>query len=114
MVEHQLRESLATSCLTQLAVETERLGNGQVGLDGVHGGTRSLLLGEDHTTLSVEGRVDTTESGLGALGLDHENGLLETRVGEEGGSVDDTAGGTAETNQCMIGQHMCRGTYGII
>ena len=70
VIEDHLGEGLSCSRLAKLSGESERLVDGQVRLDGVHGGSRALLLGEDVSTLPVEGRVDTSESGLGALNLD--------------------------------------------
>lgn len=81
---------MSGSGLTELASETERFVDGQVSLDGVHRRSRALLLGEDVTTLPVEGRVDTAEGVLGALNLDLVNGLLESGVGKKRRSVHDT------------------------
>ena len=62
VVEHHLGEGLTGGRLAKLAGETERLGNGEVRADGVHGRSGTLLLGEDVTTLPVESRVDTSKS----------------------------------------------------
>ena len=83
MVEHGLREGLARRSSTKLAVEAERLHDGQVGLDGEHGSSRALLLAEDLTTALVKDRVDTANSILGTLDLDKVDGLLETRGGKQ-------------------------------
>lgn len=54
---HGLRERLTTSSSSEISVETEGLGNGQVSLECVHGGTRSLLGGEDVTSSDVKTRL---------------------------------------------------------
>jgi hypothetical protein len=45
--------------------------DGQVGLDGEHRSSRSLLLGEHLTTTLVEHRVDTTDGIFGTLNFDY-------------------------------------------
>ena len=70
VVQYGLRERLATSLRTKLAVEAERLHDGQVRLDGEHGCADTLLLREDLTTALVQARVDTTDRVLRALDLD--------------------------------------------
>ena len=70
VVQYGLRERLATSLRTKLAVEAERLHDGQVRLDGEHGRADTLLLAEDLTTTLVEHRVDTADRVLGTLDLD--------------------------------------------
>lgn len=92
MVEDGLREGLAGGVGAQVGVETERLVDGQVSLDGEQRGTRALGLLEDVTTAAGEHTVDTTHGGLGNLDLDQKDGLEETGVGEKGGSVEDTTG----------------------
>lgn len=91
LVEDHLGESLSTGSSTEFSGETERLVDGKVSLDGVHGSSRSLLLREDHTTLLVESRVDTSEGVLRALNLDLVDGLLESGLGKKRGSVHDTS-----------------------
>lgn len=54
---YSLREGLSTSGGTQVGVETERLGDGEVSLHGVHGGTDTLLGREDVTTTDVQTRL---------------------------------------------------------
>ena len=54
---HGLRERLTTSSSSEISVETEGLGNRQVSLEGVHGGTRPLLGGEDVTSSDVQTRL---------------------------------------------------------
>lgn len=61
MVEHHLGEGLSGGGLTELSGETERLGDGEVGADGVHGRSGALLLVEDVSTFPVKGGVDTSE-----------------------------------------------------
>lgn len=57
VVEDGLGESLSTGGLTKSSVETERLGDREVCLHGVHGGTNSLLGREDVSTSNVETRL---------------------------------------------------------
>ena len=70
MVDHAVRERLATSTLAEIRSETEGLGDRQVSLDCEHGCSRALLLAEDLTTTLVEHRVDTADRVLGTLDLD--------------------------------------------
>ena len=70
MVEHRLRERLSRRRSPQLAVEAERLHDGEVRLDREHGRADTLLLAEDLTTTLVEHRVDTADRVLGTLDLD--------------------------------------------
>lgn len=90
MIEDRLGEGLATSGGTEIGRETERLVDGQVGLDVEQRGTRALLLGVDVTTTAGEDTVDTTHGALGHLDLDVEDGLHDTRLGKHGGGVQDT------------------------
>ena len=90
VVQYGLRERLATSLRTKLAVEAERLHDGQVGLDGEERSTGALLLIEDVTSPAGQDTVDTTHGGLVDLDLDQEDGLLETGLGEQAGGVADT------------------------
>ena len=69
MVHDGLREGLATSRGTELAVEAERLHDGQVRLNREHGRADTLLLGEDLATTLVQARVDTADRVLRALDL---------------------------------------------
>jgi len=69
VIEDHLGEGLSSGGLTKLSSETEGLVDGKVGLDSVHGRSGALLLREDVSTLPVEGRVDTSKGGLGALNL---------------------------------------------
>ena len=62
-----------------------------VSLNGVHRSSRSLLLREDVSSLLVERRVNTSESGFGTLDLDHVDRLLQSRRSEKSGSVDDSS-----------------------
>ena len=90
VVEHGLREGLATGRLTEVAVEAERLHDGQVSLDGEHGRADALLFREDLATTLVQARVDTTDGVLRALDLDEVDRLLERGRGEQAGGVADT------------------------
>ena len=118
MIEDHLGESLTGGSLSELSVESERFHNGKlsyktrqyhshskkdriesreggkrthVSLDGVHRRSGSLLLREDVSSLLVEGRVNTSESGFGTLHLDHVDRLLQSWRGEESRSVDDSS-----------------------
>ena len=90
MVEHGLRERLSRRRSPQLTIEAERLHDGQVRLDGEHRRAGPLLLREDLATTLVEHGVDAADGVLRALDLDEVDGLLESRVGEQAGSVADT------------------------
>ena len=70
VIHDGLRERLTRRSSTELAVEAERLHDGQVRLDGEHGRADTLLLAEDLTTTLVEHRVDTADRVLGTLDLD--------------------------------------------
>jgi hypothetical protein len=93
MVKDALREGLTGSTGTQVSRETERLVDREVSLDSDHRGTRALLLREDVTTATVKNTIDTTDSRVGALDFDQEDGFLDTRAGSENGSVDNTTAG---------------------
>lgn len=67
MVEHALREGLATSVRPKVGGEAERLVYRQVRLNHEHGGTSDLGLFEYVTTTSVQHSVDTTHSHFRAL-----------------------------------------------
>ena len=71
VVEDGLRERLARRRRAELAVEAERLHDGQERLDGEHGGSGPLLLREDLSTTLVEHGVDTANGVLRALDLDY-------------------------------------------
>lgn len=90
VVEDGLREGLAGGGGTEIAVEAERLHDGQVGLDGEERSTRALLLVEDVTSPAGKDAVDTTHGGLGDLDLDQEDGLEESGLGKEGRGVQNT------------------------
>lgn len=92
MVEHGLGEGLSGGGLSKVAVEAERLQNGEVGLDVEQRSTGTLLLAEDVTTSSGEDTVHTTHGVLGDLNLDQVHGLEEGGLGEQGSGVQDTAG----------------------
>lgn len=92
VVEDGLGEGLARGTLAQIGVETERLHDGKVGLDGEQRSTGTLLLVEDHTTAAGKDTVDTTHGLLGNLDLDQEDGLEDGGLGQKGRGVQDTAG----------------------
>lgn len=92
VVEDGLGESLSGGGLSEISVETERLENGEVGLDVEERSTGSLLLAEDVTTSSGKNTVDTTHSLLGDLNLDEVDGLEKSGLGEKRGGVQDTTG----------------------
>lgn len=87
MIEDGLGESLAGGGGTEIAVEAERLHDGEVGLDGEEGSAGALLLAEDVTTTAGKDTVDTTHGLLGNLNLDQEDGLEERGLGKKGSSV---------------------------
>ena len=93
MVEDGLRESLATSAGTEIAVETERLHDGKVGFDGEERSTGALLLAKDVTSPAGKNTVDTTHGGLGDLDFDQEDGLHKSGLSQEGRGVEDAARG---------------------
>jgi hypothetical protein len=70
MVEHQLRERLAGGVPAELAVESERLRDGQIGLDGGHRRAWAPFVRDDDPAALAEGVVDTPDGGFGALDLD--------------------------------------------
>jgi hypothetical protein len=90
MVKDGLWEGLSGGVGTEIGVETERLHDGKVGLDGEERCSRTLLLVEDVTTSSGQDTVHTTHGTLGNLNLDQEDGLKETGLGQESCSVQDT------------------------
>lgn len=92
MVEHGLGEGLSGGGLSEVAVEAERLQNGEVGLDVEQRSTGTLLLAEDVTTSSGKDTVHTTHGVLGDLNLNQVHGLEEGGLGEQGSGVQDTAG----------------------
>merc|ERR1719240_2373112 len=91
VVEDHLREGLTAGVLAQEAGEAERLGDGQVGLDGVQRRARAVDLLNDGAALAVERRVDAAHRVLWALDLDEEDGLLQARRGGEDGSEEGAA-----------------------
>ena len=70
MIEDTLGEGLSGGMRAKLSIESEGLGDGKVSLDGEHGGTRTLLLGEDLSTTLVQATVDTADGVFWALDLD--------------------------------------------
>ena len=69
MVEHTLGSSLAASVLVQLCIESERLRDGQEGLDGEHG-CWMLLCAEHLSTALVERAVNPANGVFGAVNFD--------------------------------------------
>ena len=102
VVEDGLRESLTGGGLSEIGVESERLVDGEVSLDGNHGSTNTGLLGEDVSTSPVEARVDTTETRVGALDLDEVDGLLDTGLGKQSGGIADTSAGGDELSTTSV------------
>ena len=96
VVEDGLREGLAGGVRAQVSVEAEGLHDGEVGLDGEQGCSGALVLAEDVTSSPGEHSVHATHGTLGHLDLDQEDGLQETRLGEEGRGVQDATGGWDE------------------
>jgi hypothetical protein len=90
VIKHRLRERLTGRSSTELTVEAKGLHDGQVSLDGEHGGTGTLLLAEDLTTALVKHRIDTTDSVLGTLDFDEVDGLLQTGCSEQAGGIANT------------------------
>lgn len=72
MVEHILGEGLARSMLSELSVETEGLGNGEVSFDSEHRSSGPLLFAENLSTTLVQARVDTTDATFRTLYFDCE------------------------------------------
>merc|ERR1712217_797648 len=98
MIEHALREGLATSVRAEISSETEGLHDRQVGLDGVQRSTGALLLSEHVSTSTVEHTIDTTHGVFGTLDLDQVDGLEHARLSGQLGSVDST---TARRNDLV-------------
>lgn len=70
MIEDTLGEGLSGGMRAELSVESEGLGDGEVSLDGEHGRSGALLLGEDLSTALVQATVDTADGVFWALDLD--------------------------------------------
>ena len=90
VIEDRLGEGLSRSGLTQVAVEAERLQDGQVSLDVEQRSTGALLLVEDVTTTAGQDTVDTTHGLLRHLNLDEIHGLKQSGLSEQGRGVQDT------------------------
>lgn len=82
MIEDHLGEGLSSGSLSELSSESEGLVNGKVSLDSVHGSSRSLLLREDVSSLLVQGRVNSSQSSLGALNFNHVDAEREEEEGK--------------------------------
>ena len=70
MIEDALRECLAGGMVTQLAVETKRLADRQVSLDGEHGRSHPLFFAEYLTTAFVQAAVNPSDRIFRTLNLD--------------------------------------------
>jgi len=92
MGEDALWEGLATSSLTEIGGETEGVRYWQVSLEGKHGGTGSWFFGDDNTSSSGEGTVDTTDDRLWAGNFDQEDWFDDSWLGSELSSGEDTSG----------------------
>lgn len=104
VIEDGLGEGLTTGGGSEIGVETEGFGNGQVCLHGVHGCTNSLFGREDVTSSDVQTRVDTTLSRFRALDFNQEHGFLQTRGSQElSGETDSSGGGHNLTGTSMDG-----------
>jgi len=90
VIEDRLREGLTRSSSTQIAIEAERLHDGQIGLDVEERSAWALLLVEDVTSPAGEDAVDAAHGVLGNLNLDKEDGLEESRLGQESCGVQHT------------------------
>ncbi|KAJ7146291.1 hypothetical protein C8R44DRAFT_11384 [Mycena epipterygia] len=77
MVEYTLREGLSTSRLSQVAVESERLVDGQVRLDREHRSSHPLLLAEHLSATLVQATVDASNSILRTLDLDWRSSVIK-------------------------------------
>lgn len=133
MVEYALWESLTTGVRAQISGKTqkiqiktslqsieptERLVDRQVGLDDEHWSTGNLLFFKDVTTTTIEHTVDATNSGLGTLNFDQVDGLKQTRLGSQNGSVEDTASSWNDLEKwadqkvrkivCFLGVTVCK------
>ncbi|KNC26657.1 hypothetical protein FF38_01376 [Lucilia cuprina] len=93
MIEHTLREGLATSVGTQISSEAEGFVDRQVGLDDEHGCADDLGFFEDMTTTSVQYTIDTTDGNFGTLDFTQVNGFHQTRRSGDGRSVQATTSG---------------------
>ena len=77
MIEHTLGEGLSTGGGTEISGETEGLHDGQVSLNGEHGGSGTLLFAEDLTSALVQATVDTADGVFGTLDLDYRRVLVD-------------------------------------
>ncbi|KAH3663650.1 hypothetical protein OGAPHI_005051 [Ogataea philodendri] len=83
VVEDHLWESLTTGSLSQITSETEGLIDRQVSLHSEQWSTWSLFLRDNLTSLSVQNRVDTTNSVLWTLNLNQEDRLLDSWLSQK-------------------------------
>lgn len=90
MIEHALREGLSSGVGSQISGETERLVDGQVGLDDEHGRTGDLGFLEDVSTTTIEHTVDTTDGDFGALDFAQVHRLHDAWRGGNVRGVQDT------------------------
>jgi len=93
MGEDALREGTSGGGGTESLGETKGLGDGEVSLHVDERGSLDGLLLDDNTSSLGEGGVDATNGVIGALDLDEEDGLDESGLGGELGSVEDTSSG---------------------
>ena len=92
MGEDALREGTAGGGGTESLGETEGLGDGKEGFHVDERGSGNGVLSIDNTSSLGEALVDATNGVIGALDLDKEDGLLESWLGGQLGSVHDTSG----------------------
>merc|ERR1712217_483414 len=93
MIEHALREGLATSVRAEISSETEGLHDRQVALDSVQRSTRTLLLSEHMSTSTVEHTIDSSHGMFRTLDLDQVHGFKNSRLGGQLRSIDSTTAG---------------------
>jgi len=93
VIEDTLREGLSGSLGAEIGGETERGVYGQVSLNEVERSADLLLLGEDVSTTTIEGGIDTSHGVFRTLDLDQVDGLHEAGLGGQDGGVQDLPGG---------------------
>jgi hypothetical protein len=102
VVKDLLWEGLSRGGLAKITVETERLHDGKVSLDGEQRSTRTLLLVEDVTSTAGQDTIDTTHGLLRHLNLDQEDGLKKGRLSEKRSGIDDTASGGDDLSTAAV------------
>eukprot|EP00906_Rhabdomonas_costata_P014740 RCo021167 len=93
VVEHALREGLATGVATEITREAEGLLHGEVGLHVVDRGALAVLLTNDNPTPLVQHGVHASDGVLDGLDLDQEDGLQQAGLGEHLHGIDVAASG---------------------